>query len=105
MNTILGVDRRRIRQLERDRERDVPLTNLTQAENDALHSKPNEENLAYWNTEREKAVTADDVKRILMCDSARRVILLLTVPYASDGELLDDLGYALEKIERLPQEH
>jgi hypothetical protein len=105
MATVLGIDKRRIHQLERDVKNGLPLTNITQAENDALHSKPSEENLAYWNTEREKAVAADDIQRILTCDSARRYMLLCIVPHTGDGELLDDLGCVLEELERLPQEH
>jgi hypothetical protein len=103
MDTVLGVDKRRIRQLKRAEQRGAPL-NLTQAESDALHSKPNEENLSYWNTERERAVADDDTQRILVCDSARRFMLLVTVPHTGDG--VDDLlGHTLDEFEGLPQEH
>jgi hypothetical protein len=105
METILGIPARRVKQLEDDLKRGAPITNLTQQERDVLHRRASDENIEYWNKERIKAVTADDIPRILMCDSVRRVMLLLTVPHASNGELLDNLGYALEKIERLPQEH
>jgi hypothetical protein len=105
MDTILGVPPRRIKQLEDDVKRGAPMTNLTQQERDVLHRRASDENLEYWNTERTKAVEADDIPRILMCDSIRRLMLLLTVPHASDGALLDDLGSVFEKLERLPQEH
>jgi hypothetical protein len=80
------------------------MTNLTQQERDVLHRRASDENIEYWNKERIKAVTADDIPRILVCDNRRRLMLLLTVPHANDG--MDDLiGHTLDGLEGLPKEH
>ncbi len=105
MSTIRTVERRRVRRLEQDAKRGVPLTNITQEDRDVLHRKPTEENLLYWIEERKKAAAADDVERILTCDRMRRLMLLVTVPEASDGGMDDILGHMLEKFEELPKEH
>lgn len=107
MSVILNVDKRRIRQIERDIKRGVPPKNVTQAELDALHGVPCEENLAWWSAERKKADDADDMQRWRMCDSARRTMLLCTVPHANDtdGEMDQILERTLSEFEGLPQLH
>lgn len=104
MGTTRTVDKRRLRQLERDAKKGIPLS-LTQEERDLLHGEPNEENLLYWTEERNKAIAVDDIKRMRACDHVRRTMLLLTAPQVTNDCMDDVLGHTLGQFEALPREH
>lgn len=105
--SLHSVDKRKMRQIERDMKRGVPPRHVTQDELDALHVAPCEENLAWWSAEREKAGDADDMPRFRMCDSARRMMLLRIVPHPRDMDFDGDniIAHALEEFEKLPYMH
>ena len=104
MDTIFGVPHRRLKQLQDDRKKGIPVS-TTQAENDALHTNPTEENLKYWN-DAFSAAADTDIDRINRCNQMRQYIMLVITPHADDDNPLQgDISSILTEVDNLPCVH